>query len=78
MRKASNSTAMEMPREIDFRSGERGRYAKRFAEGTNLVLLAPDVAAVFPDSNSVNAALRVVLRASAKAKPPARSRRRTG
>ncbi len=78
MRKASNSTAMEMPREIDFRGGERGRYAKRFAEGTNLVLLAPDVAAVFPDSNSVNAALRVVLRASAKAKPPARSRRRTG
>lgn len=76
MRKARSSD--EMPREIDFRGGERGRYAKRFAEGTNLVLLAPDVAKVFPDSDSVNAALRVVLRASARAPQPRKGRRRAG
>jgi hypothetical protein len=55
-----------MPPEIDFHGGERGRYAKRYSEGTNLILLAPDVAEVFPDSDAVNAALRVVLRASAR------------
>jgi hypothetical protein len=76
MRKARNSD--EMPGEIDFRGGERGRYAKRFAEGTNLVLLAPDVAEVFPDSNSVNAALRMVLRAGARAAQPRKGRRRVG
>jgi len=67
-----------MPAEIDFRGGERGRYAKRFAQGTNLVLLAPDVAEVFSDSDSVNAALRIVLRASARATPPRRNKRRAG
>jgi hypothetical protein len=78
MRKAKITDNPDMPAEIDFRGGERGRYAKRFAEGTNLVLLAPDVAEMFPDSDSVNAALRVVLRASARASQPKRSRRRAG
>jgi len=36
----------------------RGKYAKRFQAGTNLVLLAPDVARFFRDEQSVNAALR--------------------
>ena len=56
----------EMRAEYDFSGGVRGRYAKRFAEGTNLVLLASDVAAEFPDSTSVNKALRQVLRSRAK------------
>lgn len=43
------------------RSGVRGKYAKRYHDGTNLVLLAPDVAAVFPDANSVNNALRLLM-----------------
>jgi hypothetical protein len=68
----------DMPPEIDFHGGERGRYAKRFSQGTNLVLLEPDVAKVFPDSDAVNAALRVVLRASSQAAPLRKSRRRTG
>jgi hypothetical protein len=55
MKKARNSDSIDIPREINFRGGERGRYTKRFAEGTNLVLLAPDVTEVFPDSKSVNA-----------------------
>ena len=43
------------------RSGERGKYAKRYHEGTNLVLLAPDVAAAFPDAKAVNDALRLLM-----------------
>lgn len=43
------------------KGGVRGKYAERFKEGTNLVLLAPDVAAVFPDEESVNEALRLVV-----------------
>jgi hypothetical protein len=47
--------------EYDFRGGVRGKYAARFAEGTNLVALDPDVAAAFPDSAAVNAALRALI-----------------
>ena len=44
----------------DFRGGIRGKYAARYAEGTNVVVLDPDVAEMFPDRESVNAALRAV------------------
>jgi hypothetical protein len=44
-----------------FSKGVRGKYAKRYAEGTNIVVLAPDVAEFFPDSESVNAALRALV-----------------
>ena len=43
------------------KEGVRGKYANRYREGTNLVLLAPDVAAVFPDEEAVNEALRLVM-----------------
>jgi hypothetical protein len=43
------------------RGGVRGKYADRYREGTNLVLLAPDVAEVFPDEQAVNDALRLVM-----------------
>ena len=43
------------------RTGVQGKYAARFREGTNLVLLAPDVASAFPTADSVNEALRLVL-----------------
>ncbi|HRT29393.1 MAG TPA: hypothetical protein P5527_06340 [Kiritimatiellia bacterium] len=41
--------------------GVRGKYAERFQDGTNLVLLTPDVARYFPDEDSVNAALRSLV-----------------
>jgi hypothetical protein len=44
--------------EYDFTDGVRGKYAERFAEGSNVVVLAPDVAKRFTDSASVNRALR--------------------
>jgi len=43
------------------KGGVRGKYAKRFQQGTNLVLLSPDVARHFPDEQSVNAALRSLV-----------------
>ncbi len=49
-----------MRAEYDFSGGVRGKYAKRFAQGTNIVLLEPDVAKAFPDSESVNSALRAL------------------
>ena len=52
--------------EYDFSRGVRGKYAKRFAEGSNVVVLSPDVAEVFPDSESVNQALRILIRAARK------------
>jgi hypothetical protein len=57
--------ADELRGEYDFsteevRTGARGKYAQRYAEGVNLVRLDPDVAAVFPDSESVNRALRAL------------------
>jgi len=49
-----------MRKEYDFSKGVRGKYAKRFAAGSNVVVLDPDLAKVFPDSASVNDALRAV------------------
>jgi len=61
MKKAAKSKRdAEMLDEYDFSSGVRGKYAKRYAEGTNVVVLAPDVAALFPDAESVNDALRAL------------------
>jgi hypothetical protein len=48
--------------EYDFSKGVRGKYAKRYAEGTNIVVLSPDVAEIFHDSESVNEALRVLVK----------------
>lgn len=59
-------TSDEMRPEYDFSKGVRGKYAARYAEGTNLVLLAPDVAAEFPTATAVNKALRDVIKARSK------------
>ena len=61
--------------EYDFSKGVRGKYAKRYARGTNVVLLAPDVRDVFADSRSVNQALRAIakiVRSQTKSAPAAR------
>lgn len=59
MRRASKKKQDETATEYDFRGGVRGKYAKRYAEGTNIVVLEPDLVRAFPDSKSVNAALRL-------------------
>ena len=58
---ASTSESDEMRAEYDLRGGVRGKYYQRYREGTNLVLLDPDIADVFKDSTSVNTALRQFL-----------------
>ena len=57
--------------EYDFSRGVRGKYAERYARGTNIRALDPDVAAAFPDSESVNNALgKAMPKAAPKATGP--------
>lgn len=69
----------ELRPEYDFaamRGGVRGKYAERYRAGTNLALLAPDVAEAFPTDEAVNEALRTILKAAAemqRAKEPSTS-----
>ncbi len=57
--KARNST---MRPEYDFSQGVRGKHAARYASGTNVVVLAADVAAQFRSADDVNDTLRAVAR----------------
>jgi hypothetical protein len=56
MKKIKNDP--DMLEEYDFIGGIRGKYAKRYAEGANVVVIDPDVARYFPDHEAVNDALR--------------------
>lgn len=47
----------EYPADL-IKSGERGKYTKRYREGTNVVLIEPDLHRLFPNSAAVNHALR--------------------
>ena len=51
----------DMLEEYDFSKGVRGKYAKRYAEGTNVVVIDSDLAEFFPDHDSVNEALRSLV-----------------
>ena len=62
-----------MRSEYDLSGGVRGKYYERYRQGTNVVLLDPDVAKVFRDSAMVNEALRRYL--SEHGPPPAPSER---
>ncbi len=57
-RRNHQSNETDTAAEYDFSGGERGKYAKRNAHGTNVVVLEPDVAKLFPDSKTVNRSLR--------------------
>ena len=47
-----------MLEEYDFSAGIQGKYSKKYREGTNVIVIEPDVAKFFPDHDSVNQALR--------------------
>jgi hypothetical protein len=66
MKKAKDDP--DLLEEYDFRSAVRGKHAERYATGSNVVVLAPDLAHLFPDSASVNEALRVLVRAGRQCK----------
>lgn len=64
--------------EYDFSGAVRGKYYERYRQGTNVVLLDPDIAAVFRDSAAVNSTLRLLVslaRAKGGEQAPARRRR---
>jgi hypothetical protein len=67
-KKPARRTKDELRPEYDLRqllaNGVRGKYASRYAAGTNVVLLAPDVAKAFPNPEAVNDALRLVMKLS--------------
>jgi hypothetical protein len=66
-------TEAPMRRNYDFSDGVVGKYARRYQAGTNLVLLDPDVAGIFPDSKSVNEALRSLVRIVERRDAPKRA-----
>jgi hypothetical protein len=69
MKKVSkNKPDREMLDEYDFSKGIRGKYAKRFAQGSNVVVLSPDLAKIFPNSQAVNDALRALVDLARKTK----------
>jgi hypothetical protein len=54
-----------------FKGGVQSKYAKRYQEGTNIVLLDGDVAQAFPNDEAVNEALRLVIKLTKVSKPGA-------
>jgi hypothetical protein len=62
---SKDETSDELRPEYDLanllKEGVRGKYSKRFEQGTNLVLLSPDIAKAFPTDEAVNEALRLVI-----------------
>lgn len=60
----------DMLEEYDFSKGIRGKYAKKYSEGTNVVVIDPDVSKFFPDHDSVNQALRSLTEIIKKQKKP--------
>lgn len=59
------------------KGGVRGKYYRRATAGTNLVLIEPDLASVFPDARAVNRALRVLADAAQTARKTGRRRSRS-
>lgn len=51
-----------MQSNYDFSKGKRGKYARQYATGTNLVVLAPDVAKIYKDADTVNETLRAIAK----------------
>ena len=52
----------EMLEEYDFSKGVRGKYAKAYKEGVNIIKLDRDISKFFPDAKSVNEALRTLIK----------------
>ena len=71
MKKANKKNDADMPAEYDFSQGVRGQYAHRYAQGTNVVVLEPDVARAFPNAEAVNSSLRALARIIRKQKSAA-------
>lgn len=63
--KKTSKTKNDLRTEYDFKKlkgGTKGKYARRYSQGVNLVALDPDVAKIFHDSETVNQSLRALLK----------------
>jgi hypothetical protein len=72
MKTAKKEEMRKEYRREDLGTGVRGKYYEEYKKGTNLVLLSPDVAAAFPDEDSVNSALRSLMRLAQHSVGPAK------
>jgi len=63
--------------EYDFSKAQRNKYASRYAAGSSVVVLEPDVAAAFPTAGEANDALRALAAIIQKHQPARESRRRS-
>ena len=73
MNQTKNQETDELRSEYDFTGGVRGKHHAAYKAGTNVVLLDADVAKAFPDSSSVNRALRLLLEVAEKQHQPKRT-----
>jgi hypothetical protein len=81
MKNANRKTVNGVRPEYDFASmkgGVRGKYAKRYRAGTNLILLDPELAKAFPTEAAVNAALRALLKLTESVRLPQQGSRVVG
>jgi hypothetical protein len=75
MKKANRDNKNDIRPEYDFASmkgGVRGKYVEQYREGTNLVLIDPELMEAFPTADAVNNALRAVLKLTQAVRPPKR------
>ena len=81
MKKTNRTLRNELRPEYDFSSmkgGVRGKYVKRFQQGSNIAVLEPEVAEAFPNDEAVNHALRGVLNIARAIRPRRGSKTRNG
>jgi len=77
MKKAKSDEMRPEYRREDLGTGVRGKYFESYREGTNLVLISPDISKVFPNDQAVNDALRSLIEVAQKSVGPTkRSSRR--
>ncbi|HAJ80575.1 MAG TPA: hypothetical protein DCO75_12490 [Fibrobacteres bacterium] len=74
MKKMENDS--DLLEEYDFSKGIRGKYTKRYTEGTNIVAIDPDISEYFPDQESVNSSLRSLMSIIKRRLPKSSSVRR--
>lgn len=67
----------EMRKEYDFSDARPNKYAKKYAEGTNIVVIEPDLVEFFPDEKSVNTALRALVSVFPKPGSKSRAKKKT-
>ncbi len=68
MKKANKKNDSDFLAEYNFSKAVRGKYSRRYAQGTNVVVLEPDVARAFPNAKAVNSSLRALAQIIRKQK----------